>query len=1656
MKKILLGLVVLCSFIQCFAQDVKIPYPVSYGPKAWIHVADTMRVRIIFQGMNDTLATQAYARGFAGGSLSAGYGIKVTGSQIAIDSFNYRKMDSLYAVNDSTLVFPLNGKLYSFKFRGAVMAWNNRIGQVMPQDNDYAAFYAKLDSTYHDPSFISALSWAKIITTPITLAGYGITNGVLNAGGVYQWQADVIANRPPNPTNGTFFFGTDDSTVFYYNGARWITVAGGGIDSLVNYSYGLLKTTAGTTINVKVDTTTLKGVFGSGSGGIFQIFTKYGLLINGTDTATVDTTIFARYADTVNGRLATRNWVLTRGFLSAETDPVATAKTTNLSGPALAGVVVSGSTSQAIGSNPTYTFKADTTVLGTLTALKDTAAILRALISSGGLTQVYTKFGLIKNGTDTLSVDSTLFLRFKDTSSTVATKNFVTTRGYVITETDPVATKDTITINPGPGVLVTGLSKQALGNTPTWTFKVDSSIVATLLALKDTAAAIRAAFPTGYLTQVYTKYGLLKTGTDTLTVDTTLFTRFKDTLGALASHTALLDTAAAIRAAAVTIQALTLGSGITGGAYNGSAAVTAKADTTLLATLLALKDTAIALRAKPDAVLTLGFGLTGGTYNGATAVTTKIDTTLVPSLLALKDTAAVLRAIIPSAYDSAHSQGGGFHTQAYYDQRYVPFSDTFYLNIVKIGQGLNLANGVNNMLVMKAVRDSGSAQLLVMSDSSAVTYVQPAPGLPLYNEKTIRLTNGHVWDGNSITVCATCPFPALQGYTVLMGDTLGLISPVNRGVSNSTIMDLQARQFINDPSSGVAWSYSIMIGENNFGEDTSTHKYMAVSEGVRAAIANHFMDTVWSVSNSYVTKTGAWSNVTAANFLSKSVNAGIGNPMKSSTLNNSISFTIYDDNVVIGTYGFKAGGYGSVSIGVDGTLKINPRTGTTVWTGADMATNFSSQINTYDPRQPIVWIITGMGIGAHTVTITLLQNTEVDFDYVGKLMPPIRAAGMMVWHVTKRQPLGYFSYGDVGGGPAGIDSINRLIDTVCNSFRLLGLPVATVHSNQYLNNNVFYMDGLHPLPAGHVLLADAGLAVINRNTGSGATTDTATIVSNGLESVYDKNLLIHPTWEKNPSGLSSAYDTTGYSNLDTAFKKADSTGWGLGKNVTQKAIAHFIDTATFNLHTGGFNDARYAPFAQPWTVSGSSLFPSNLGYNIGIGTNSPSAPLTVVGFTVFADTNLTAGAINKNGVQISLIQNARANGGTTSMTGVVAQTTVNAGDTLTNAYHLTVQGTSVSGKLINAYGVNATGGTLTNVVNWFPFSAADVTVAGQAKIYSSALTAGSGKWAGFFSGGAPLYQAGNMNIGAGDSLGHSAALLDMSSTTQGVLIPRMTTAQQNAIGSAVAGLLIFNSDSVAFMFYNGSSWTKLGSGSGGAGGTYVTNIIYPDSLHEVFVFNTGRTDTIAYNTFTGGGLADPGGNGIVYRSSLNTTAVAVASNFPTLNQNSTGSAGSLSAASALPNATTAITQTAKDSSGNVATTKYVDVATAGGSFLPVITSNNGSATTLSADSAIWIRSGKEVSFSGTFTASSTLGSGGSCLIQIQVPIPSALAGGHACFGTATTTDFEIIGTVNNGSAASNGRINSLQVSGAGWAQVHWFSQTNNPSTFGYTVHYILQ
>jgi len=139
------------------------------------------------------------------------------------------------------------------------------------------------------------------------------------------------------------------------------------------------------------------------------------------------------------------------------------------------------------------------------------------------------------------------------------------------------------------------------------------------------------------------------------------------------------------------------------------------------------------------------------------------------------------------------------------------------------------------------------------------------------------------------------------------------------------------------------------------------------------------------------------------------------------------------------------------------------------------------------------------------------------------------------------------------------------------------------------------------------------------------------------------------------------------------------------------------------------------------------------------------------------------------------------------------------------------------------------------------------------------------------------YPAGNAraqatgNVGIGTTSPNSSALLDLTSTTKGLLVPRMTEAQKNAIATPATGLLIYETDTATtgtyagqaptFWYYNGTLWVPfLGAAwqlLGNAGTNPAGNFIgTKDSVDWVI-----RThDTERVRIYAGGNMGLPNFN----------------------------------------------------------------------------------------------------------------------------------------------------------------------------------------------------
>ncbi len=129
----------------------------------------------------------------------------------------------------------------------------------------------------------------------------------------------------------------------------------------------------------------------------------------------------------------------------------------------------------------------------------------------------------------------------------------------------------------------------------------------------------------------------------------------------------------------------------------------------------------------------------------------------------------------------------------------------------------------------------------------------------------------------------------------------------------------------------------------------------------------------------------------------------------------------------------------------------------------------------------------------------------------------------------------------------------------------------------------------------------------------------------------------------------------------------------------------------------------------------------------------------------------------------------------------------------------------------------------------------------------------------------------------------ASAMLDVKSTTKGMLVPRMTAVQKNAISSPATGLLVYQTDSTAgFFYYNGSTWQPISASVASQWTTSGTNIYNNNTgnvgigvtaplagLHanEKNILFTGRFDPTHGGVITPAPISGEGGRMMWYSSS---------------------------------------------------------------------------------------------------------------------------------------------------------------------------------------------
>jgi hypothetical protein len=226
--------------------------------------------------------------------------------------------------------------------------------------------------------------------------------------------------------------------------------------------------------------------------------------------------------------------------------------------------------------------------------------------------------------------------------------------------------------------------------------------------------------------------------------------------------------------------------------------------------------------------------------------------------------------------------------------------------------------------------------------------------------------------------------------------------------------------------------------------------------------------------------------------------------------------------------------------------------------------------------------------------------------------------------------------------------------------------------------------------------------------------------------------------------------------------------------------------------------------------------------------------------------------------------------------------------------------------------------------------------------------------------------------GIGTTAPNASSLLEIKSTTKGVLIPRMTLTQRNAIASPTTGLLIFQTNSTpGFYYYNGTAWTavtpkaKGWSLTGNAGTDSSINFLGTTDAHPlVFRVNNKSAGYIDYSSANNTSF---GYQGLLVNTGTLNTAYGAYS----LNANTTGHNNTATGYEALYHNTTGSDNTAN---GVYALTSNVtgDVNTANG-YRSLYFNTTGEQNTATGYAALENNNGNYNSAHGTAALNNNIG-----------------------------------------------------------------------------------
>ena len=427
---------------------------------------------------------------------------------------------------------------------------------------------------------------------------------------------------------------------------------------------------------------------------------------------------------------------------------------------------------------------------------------------------------------------------------------------------------------------------------------------------------------------------------------------------------------------------------------------------------------------------------------------------------------------------------------------------------------------------------------------------------------------------------------------------------------------------------------------------------------------------------------------------------------------------------------------------------------------------------------------------------------------------------VMNGNITNNQPAPYIKSASAGRfnlTPSGTGTISHFATlvtapdfggttlTVTNRYGVLINNFAGFTSNPvYTNRWGIYQDGssdnnyfagkllLGTTTVGTTLLNVNGTSLFQNSVGIGSAVILGRRVSNRLSLTgattaigyeYEGNVLSDVT--SDARGFSTYIDTSGTFTLNQLKHFSAAANSTFSATVTHQ-YAFFVDsTLTGATNNYGFFGA-IASGTNRWNLYMSGTANNYMAGSLGIGSTSLATQNFRIGKQI---TGATTYYNFRNDSQIQ-----------TDVTG-------------TTIYNYTSSSTAVS-TTINTILLNDTnqgtfgaGSTVTTQIGF----RASSTLIGATNNYGffGSIPSGTGRWNIYLDGTAQNYFEGSLSIGV--TTANASAKLQIDTTTQGFLPPRMTTTQKNAIGTPAAGLVIFDTTLAKLCVYSGSAWQTITS-----------------------------------------------------------------------------------------------------------------------------------------------------------------------------------------------------------------------------------------------------